>query len=209
MTVMYCVYMHTAPNGKVYIGITGKNPLYRWQRGHGYRNNTYFTNAIVKYGWDNFKHEILFDGLSKEEAGKIESELILKHKSNNPEFGYNILAGGQLSRTGIPCTDEHKQKTSHSLMGHWVSEETKEKIRNARARQTFFGIRRKASGRENNKAHSVNQYDEFGNLIRSFETVSEAAKYNSVCHQSISDCCNGKLKRVKGFVFVYGNLERR
>ena len=64
----YCVYKHTSPNGKVYIGITSQNPIARWRNGKGYSNNTHFKNAIDKYGWDNFKHEILHSELSKEEA---------------------------------------------------------------------------------------------------------------------------------------------
>lgn len=32
---MYSVYKHTAPNGKVYIGITGKDPEKRWLNGGG------------------------------------------------------------------------------------------------------------------------------------------------------------------------------
>ena len=64
----YYVYKHTSPNNKIYIGITGQNPEKRWQSGIGYVGNTHFANAIKKYGWKNFKHEILFSGLTIEEA---------------------------------------------------------------------------------------------------------------------------------------------
>ena len=47
----YCVYKHTSPNGMVYIGITRQNPIKRWMNGKGYSYNTYFYNAILKYGW--------------------------------------------------------------------------------------------------------------------------------------------------------------
>ena len=30
---LYSVYKHTAPNGKVYIGITSRKPEYRWNNG--------------------------------------------------------------------------------------------------------------------------------------------------------------------------------
>ena len=34
----FCVYKHTCPNGKVYIGITGKKPKHRWGKdGSGYK----------------------------------------------------------------------------------------------------------------------------------------------------------------------------
>lgn len=61
----YCVYKHTAPNRKVYIGITRQRPEKRWVNGKGYLSNNYFTNAIKKYGWDKFKHEVLIDGIKR------------------------------------------------------------------------------------------------------------------------------------------------
>ena len=65
--MMYTVYKHTAPNGKVYIGITSHSIEGRWRKdGSGYKLNNHFWNAIQKYGWNNFKHEILFENLMKE-----------------------------------------------------------------------------------------------------------------------------------------------
>lgn len=32
----YCVYKHTSPSGKVYVGITKLKPKYRWNNGKGY-----------------------------------------------------------------------------------------------------------------------------------------------------------------------------
>lgn len=66
----YCVYLHTSPTNKYYVGITKQNPLKRWANGRGYCKNKHFYNAILKYGWDNFKHEIIFSGITKTDAGK-------------------------------------------------------------------------------------------------------------------------------------------
>ena len=106
---MYCVYKHTSPNGKVYIGITKQYPLNRWHNGYGYRSNPYFFKAIIKYGWDNFKHEILFDGLTKLEAESKEIELIAKYKSNHYLYGYNLDNGGNCIGS---FSEEHKRKIS-------------------------------------------------------------------------------------------------
>lgn len=43
----YCVYKHTLPNEKIYIGITSQNPIYRWDNGKGYKGQ-FFYNAIKK-----------------------------------------------------------------------------------------------------------------------------------------------------------------
>lgn len=92
---MYSVYKHTnKANGKVYIGITKQDVERRWQNGHGY-DGTYFGNAISKYGWNGFTHEVLFSGLSKRAACDMERFLIIYFQSNDRERGYNIAEGGQ------------------------------------------------------------------------------------------------------------------
>lgn len=92
----YSVYIHTNRiNGKVYIGVT-KNDLRRRTGANGtnYRQCTYFNNAIKKYGWDNFSHDIFDDHLTKEEASELERFLVSFHQSNIRENGYNIQPGG-------------------------------------------------------------------------------------------------------------------
>lgn len=94
------VYKHTNKvNGKVYVGITKNKPSKRWKNGKGYRfvKGEFYTD-IQKYGWDSFDHEILFEGLSYDEAVKKERELVAEYGSNNPEYGYNQTQGG---RSGI------------------------------------------------------------------------------------------------------------
>lgn len=111
----YKVYKHTFPNGKIYIGITRQSLCDRWWRGKGYHHNKYILNAVDKYGWDNIKHEILYENLTEEQAIAKETELIKLYKSNEKEFGYNILVYG--NRKGIKHSDFTKQKISKSKMG--------------------------------------------------------------------------------------------
>lgn len=92
---IYKVYMHTVPNGKVYIGVTSQEVDKRWNHGQGYRSNLHFWRAIQKYGWSNIRHEVLFEGLTKEEAFEKEIELISLYESNNPHYGYNHTEGGR------------------------------------------------------------------------------------------------------------------
>ncbi len=138
----YIVYMHISPSGKRYIGITCRKPEKRWQNGHNYKNNEYFSKAIKKYGWDNFEHIIVARGLTEEEAKWLEIELIREFDSTNQEKGYNITLGGE-SGNGYKHTDESKKKISETKKGKNnpnygkpLPEETKKKISEANKGKT-------------------------------------------------------------------------
>ena len=91
----YTIYMHKNKiNGKIYIGQTNQKPERRWDNGKHCKNCTAFNNAIQKYGWDNFEHIILFEGLSQNEANQREIELIKYYNTTNRDFGYNCQLGG-------------------------------------------------------------------------------------------------------------------
>lgn len=90
---MYKIYIHTAPNGKKYVGQTRQSVDRRWRNGEGYANNKYFYRAILKYGWENFSHEIICTCPDQKSANKREAELIKEFKSNDPAYGYNVSGG--------------------------------------------------------------------------------------------------------------------
>ena len=118
----YCVYMHTTPSNKVYIGLTQQKPSIRWSYGNNYKYNKHFYSAIKKYGWKNIKHEILFENLSREDACKKEQELIKKYNSTNHNFGYNVSTGGD-APYGVVFTEERKAKISKAQKGRKHSAE--------------------------------------------------------------------------------------
>lgn len=95
--------------------------------GVGYFGNEYFKRAIQKYGWDNFKHEVLYENLTKQQACDKEIELISKYKSTNERFGYNICAGGE-GRLESKQSEETKKKISEASKKHWANPETRQKI---------------------------------------------------------------------------------
>jgi hypothetical protein len=122
----YCVYKHTNKfNGKVYIGITSRSPEIRWNHGRGYKNNEYFYRAIQKYGWDEgFIHEVVVDGLTKDVACKIETDLIAEYDSTNYKNGYNCSSGGWCGNAGCVRSDEWINKMKKSLRKSVVCVET-------------------------------------------------------------------------------------
>lgn len=115
-TKLFALYVHIAPNDKKYFGITSKDRVEnRWgDNGDGYCTQ-YFYRAIQKYGWDNFQHIVLLEGLSKEVACECEKYLIAKYHTNNPEYGYNLSAGGDLVQLGLKRTPE---QIKHISDGH-------------------------------------------------------------------------------------------
>lgn len=123
----WSVYKHTTPSGKVYIGITSKTPQQRWNSGHGYRKCKAFWNAIVKYGWQNIQHEVLYEGLTKYQAEALEKELITKYRSTDCRFGYNIMPGGDVTQ-GVPAWNKGLPKELQPQFGKTKSKEQREKI---------------------------------------------------------------------------------
>ena len=121
----YSVYMHISPNGKKYIGITSLVPERRWQKGRGYKDQSYFYKAIQKYGWDNFKHEVPFTDLTKEEAEQKEIDLIACYQSDNRNFGYNVDRGGN---SHGKTSEETKRKISQKLKGRAKPESVRKKL---------------------------------------------------------------------------------
>lgn len=142
----YTVYIHTNKiNGKRYVGITCQKPERRWRNGHGYKECPSFYNAIRKYGWDAFKHEIFQSGLSKEKAEHIEKRLIALWGTNHKSNGYNIENGGNTNGKHSEIT-KAKIGISNILYNinnpsNWAgkkhSPETIEKIRKAQTGKVF------------------------------------------------------------------------
>ena len=228
----YRVYKHTVPNGKVYIGITSRAVHTRWRNGgNGYKKNKHFYAAIQKYGWENIKHEVLFEGLTKEQAEQKEIELIAEHKSNQREYGYNNATGGRtnsgyhiseerkkrISETlkkiystqknpkyGKPLSEETKHKLSIANLGKSPSEETRRKISKAnKGKQRTEETKRRIREREQSKVNNILQVDFNGTIINIFNSIQEASRITTVPANKICAVCKGKRYYSKGFIWLY------
>ncbi len=128
----YIVYKHTSPSGKVYIGITGQTTKQRWGcNGNGYKYCPYFWRAIQKYGWENIEHEILYEGLTEEEACEMEVKLIAEYNATDPAHGYNDLIGGTSGKHGRPYTEEQLRKMSEVSKKRWEDPEYRQRLSDA------------------------------------------------------------------------------
>lgn len=233
----YCVYRHTSPSGKVYIGITHQPPKRRWCNGHGYRHNPYFTKAIHKYGWDNFIHEVLYSGLTKEEACAKEIELIQFHRSNNDNYGYNLSSGGEASTAGIKHSEEARRKMSESRRGEnspWygkkLSEDHRRKMSEAhKGYKPTLEARRRCGERqmgeknhnygkhaseetrrkmsESHSLYAVVQMTITGEIIEMYPTTRVASEKMGCARTTISNACSGRRKTAMGYKWKYEQIQ--
>lgn len=230
----WCVYMHeNRVNGKKYIGITSQKPTNRWQNGRGYSRCPIFYAAIQKHGWDAFRHEILYTGLTQEEAERLEVDLIAKYGTQDRVKGYNLAAGGE-TNAGFHRSEEFKQKLSeartgvycgerHNMHGQPKSAETREKIRAAQAGKpknpdTCEKMRASAKRRwspENTAERELFRQQNLGGnsakarRVRCVETgveypaIRDAALQTGTELSGIIRCCKGERKTAGGCHWEY------
>lgn len=195
----YTVYRHISPSNKSYIGVTREIDLNkRWMNGNGYVSCPLFYNAIKKYGWDNFQHEILEDYVSIENVNEREKYWISLYKSNNRDYGYNIEDGGHAHRSFSEAT---RKKISEALKGRPKSEEHKQKLR-----ESNLGYHHTLEARQKmSKSRSIpiEQLDKNNNIINTFSSIKLAAETLHLDASTICKCCKGKQKTCGGFHWRY------
>ncbi len=197
-------------NNKYYIGQTVHKLEERWQQ-HKKKNSNcrYLKHAFNKYGFDNFKFELVCECID-EDLDKFEIKYMEEYNSLVPN-GYNLREGGnsgrhhqstkdKISKTlldknykypvgthpwiGRKHNEESKEKISKSLIGKKASDETIEKM--------------KLIGRK-----KVIQYDLNDNIINIYESCTEAAEKNNTSKAGVSMVCNNKRIQLKGFKYKY------
>ena len=215
----YCVYCHTSPDGKKYVGCTRTEPKKRFRGGFGYEKNPRFWNDICKFGWNAFQHEILYDGLDEDAAHEIESNLIDELGLLDPEYGYNLYdgkGGRSEDSTERVCAS---RKGNNNCKGRVLSKETKTKISeslkayNATHNNPFFGrkhsaesiekMRKSKSGIKSPQARPVLQFTKDGTFVERHPYITAAAIKYGIDASTISKCCRGKTKSAGGFIWEY------
>lgn len=224
----YTVYMHkNKSNGKVYVGITSQKPEHRWRNGNGYRGMM-FMNAIKKYGWDNFEHLILHEGLTREEAISKEIETIDKYQSRDRLFGYNRDIGGGCNlhsldtrkligsyHVGKTLDDEHKEilRKIHSLDNYSNWSDAKKKYHakgKSGTNNPNYGnsasVESRIKMRKAKKSVPFYAIDSDGNTTE-WKYLRECASELNLQHTNISRCLRGLIRKHKGYTFKYKESE--
>ena len=231
----YIIYKYTSPSGKIYIGQTSQTLEQRMRiGGKGYlrknKNGEYvqpaIAKAILKYGFENFQKEILFENLTKEEANQKEMELISFYHSNDKKYGYNCTKGGE----GVTHSEEYKLELSEKMKSLWgdtnsvfrkmavnrhipMKESSKAKSSLTHKKiwenKTLDEKLEYSSFKMNN--HKINQYDLDGNLIKQWDNFKEL-ELNGFERGSIWRVCSKKSnskgiisKTYKGFQWRYSD----
>ena len=217
----YSVYCHTCPDGKKYIGLTGKSPEKRWLNGRGYQYNLHFTRAIRKYGWDNIAHEVLSTGLTAREAKDEEKRLIALYDTTDQRKGYNLTHGGDGANT---LTDAARKRLSESakeayrkgrvptMLGKHFSAESRRKMSEAAHRRVLSEEHKRHIG-ESVKGLMVGGKNPMARSVLCIETgeifssVKEAADSIGTTRNNVSRCVTGRNKTAGGFHWKYLNEE--
>lgn len=181
----YIVYCLTNKiNGKKYVGITSQSVYARWQNGKHYNRQKSIYEDIKKYGWDNFNHEILYDGLTEEKAKEIEIALIKKWDLLNDNKGYNKNKGGVIPKLDEKAIEKLKERNSgenNPFYGKRHSKQTIELIKKNRPKKSVLCV-------------------DTGVI---YESTREAQRQTGAYHGDISKCCKGILNIAGGLRWQY------
>lgn len=121
-------YIKNIINNKLYIGQS--IDIYARLSRHktdlrGGRDSKHLQKSYNKYGENNFEFAVLME-CPIDDLDYWEKYYIAKWNTQSADFGYNLDGGGSKSRL---MSEETKCLLSQFLMGHAVSEETRNKIR--------------------------------------------------------------------------------
>lgn len=208
---LFTVYEHISPSGKVYVGITSIPPKWRWGRnGSGYTasgDQKVIKAAILKYGWENFKHKIVLEEASEAEAKYTEKYLIKWYKLHRKS--YNMTDGGEgtcgIHHFGRIPSESTRRKMSESHRGLFVGENNPMYGRHETS--AAFG----KFGKDHPASKPVYQYSSSEEFIREWECATVAAvslsgNYN--LSTNISAVCREKAKSAFGYIWKFYKVDK-
>lgn len=116
---IYSIYkVENLINGKVYIGFDSKWPKRYSDHKRCYTKNanTLFYNSIKKYGWDNFKWDVIYQSKDLEHCLNVMEPFFISEYKSLGE-GYNMTPGGEGKKLGSFESKETRLKKSIAHTG--------------------------------------------------------------------------------------------
>lgn len=208
-------------NNKIYIGSAfckgGLNRRWVAHKSTLKRNkhfNQYLQNSWNKYGKDNFIFEVLEIVSDSDKIYLREQFYIDFYKSYEVNIGYNVSRVTSAPMLGLKHTNEAKLKIGAASKGNKYclgfkhSDETKKLMTEARYNESKETREKRAKSLIGNKNGlgfkpdsiiSVNQLDKNNNIIKTWESMTYAAKELNLHAGNICRVCKGERKTCGGF----------
>jgi len=191
----YKIYKITFPNDKVYIGQTRRSVKQRLYEHHKGRRKSVLQKALLKYGIENIKVNVIKSNLSLDEANELEVKLIKKYFKTS----YNVSIQGHHNEK---YQDKHwRSKISSSQKGipRW-SDKDRERIRKQKTGMKYSEESKKLRSIANSRKWVVitpkNKQIEVFNLYN-------FCKERNLCSGNMTRVAQGKLKQHKGYKVSY------
>lgn len=218
----YYVYKATnLVNGKSYIGQSSQPHKRIWQHWRCYeKERCVFHDAIEKFGYENFKWEILETASSCEEAVLLEKYYIKQFSTLYPN-GYNMNKGGVGGHNARPVVclsldgefvkryDSAADAELDGFNNVNVLLNCKNKLHSCKGHLFMFEDEYKANGPKQYEkpvawnAKRIVQCDKNGNYIETFDSVSDASSKTGIRRPLISSVLTMRSKHAGGYIFVY------
>ena len=198
------IYKISNPKGKVYIGQSVDYPkrLKTYKAQYKSHIGPKLYNSIKKYGIENHRFEVIE---TCKEKDLDEREIYWIQEYGSVEGGLNLQYGGKGGR----LSQETRDKKAKSMTGKKASQETKEKMRNARIGHSMYNDEWVKKMRENvwnlpsSVAKPILQYTKSGDFIQEWESSRKACLELGLCKSSLSSTLNGRYKSTGGYIWKF------
>lgn len=193
---MFIIYKRTSPSGHSYIGYTKLPLMRRWkisiQECRTSRKGSPLANAILKYGSENWSHEILFetdDELLAKDAEAVYISLL---------GYYNVAKGGDGGNTGKNGDPDKRRRQAKALKAHWNNlseDEKKRRVAANLAARTKNGTLGNKTNHKSGEEHGNHN----GNWVCAnveYTTLKDAAKGTGKNQSTILKLCVTNVDKV-------------
>ena len=174
--------------------------IYKYMRRAMWKNinhpyaGPYINKARAKYGYSNFKYDVLIsldsndESFLREEIDRLEKYYIKLYDSTNPSKGYNITIGG-LGHEGNKNAIISPQCREACIKSNIGKKQSKEQI-----------LKRYLSDPRHKK---IDCFNLSGDFIKTFFSLKEASKELNIPYQAIQRVLKGNRYKTRNLIFKY------